>query len=256
MVEFNDLATLLARPFSPQIFCLMKFGCEEHMQSLRTGQLFCRALAYYKQVEGDPLPFQDPNEGLQAVYQADHFRMVLKAGEDPPFTVSKETGLVGQVLISSNIMKPTFCLHAVYSAEWDGRIFCEDEIAEAKAALSVDPSMEEKFGKYVWLIRDAVEFRSRLKRACARLNVGCDGRLVRYIAAERVHGAIPAGLSSFVKFDTFKNEREYRLVFHAEVDINEPFILDVGSLEDISVVMPCSDFRRGWEIRLAEATNS
>lgn len=79
-----------------KLLALLKVGREEHMRGLREGKLFCRRLSFYSEIEGEPLPHQDPDEGLLGVYQSERINISLQlANESEPLTINSDTGLIG-----------------------------------------------------------------------------------------------------------------------------------------------------------------
>jgi hypothetical protein len=160
----------------PTIFVLLKVGHGEHMHGLRDGRLFCRRLSFYSQIEGKPLPHQDAHEGLQAVYQSDRIEIIYGDPNNNLIVINSNNGLIGQVIVTRNFDEPVFCLHAIHTGDWTGRILGEDKLSEFKASLRVPDSMN-KFGTHVWLITNLAEFAKRLGRACVAQNIDARGNL-------------------------------------------------------------------------------
>lgn len=52
----------------------------------------------------------------------------------------------------------------------------------------------------------------------------------------------------FIKQSSHKHEIEYRVVFRSHQVLDDPFVLDIGSIRDIVQVMPLDDFRRKWKL--------
>lgn len=252
MADYQDIGKLLQAPFKPRLYCLLKVGREEHLQLLRRGRLFCRPLSFYKKVEGEPLPFQDTHEGLLGIFQAERTEWRFTPRSGPPIIINSDTGLIGEVYVSADYANPVFCLHAIHAGQWSDRTFGQDELDAFKAYVQIPDSMS-KFGTHVWVITSGEEFARRLSEACARLNIVYSRGLVRYVDPKQVHGTIPKGLSAFVKRRLFEDEREYRFFFGSKGHpLPDPFILDIGSLEDISQVMSFEDFRKSWAISFPE----
>ncbi|HEY0480033.1 MAG TPA: hypothetical protein VGD37_21080 [Kofleriaceae bacterium] len=238
----------LSLPPVVNLLVLLKAGREDHMNALRDGKLFCRRLSYYSEFEGDPAPHQDAHEGLACVYQSDRIKVTFTPADGgKPIALSARNGLVGPVFVSVRHENPVFCLHAVHTGDWTHRTFGDDELAAFKASLQVPASMD-KFGSHVWVITNGLEFNRRLRAACAAQKIRCRGKLVRYVDPRRIHGTVPRGARGFVKLDSFAEEREYRFSFEAARELGDPFVLDVGSLHDVSEVTTLAAFRSGWSI--------
>jgi hypothetical protein len=235
-----------------KLLALLKVGREEHMRELREGKLFCRRLSFYSEIEGALLPHQDPDEGLLGVYQSERINISFQPNEEvDPIMINSDAGLIGEVKVSGNYNDPVFCLHAVHTGDWTHRTFGENELEAFRAALQVPASMD-KFGSHVWLITHEEAFLARLRSACAAQGIGFRRGRVRYIDQHSVHGAVPQSLRGFVKLDSFKEEREYRIYFHSARELPDPFILDIGPLHDISHVTTLAEFRQGWQIKFPE----
>lgn len=73
---------------------------------------------------------------------------------------------------------------------------------------------------------------------------------MHYVDAHAMHGTIPDELVGFVKLDKFTAEREFRYIFHAKERMEDVFVLNVGSLRDISVIVPIEEFRKEFRIEL------
>lgn len=231
---------------------MVKFGDEENLKKLAEGKIYCRHLAYYKAEENRGKVFYDQHEGLAGFYQAKNISIQFMPKGLPPVVLSSETGLVGQIPVSLNLKNPAFCLHAIHTGEWTNRKFTENELDEVKAFLQIPQKMEDGYKKkHVWVIANGKEFNARLGKACKSKNIGLNGDLVRYIDVG-FHGTIPKKLSGFVKTNDFSHEREYRYVFDTNYDLPDPFILDVGSLKDISMVVPFEEFKNNWSIQFSE----
>jgi hypothetical protein len=241
----------LLQPLETKLLCLIKFGEERNLKLLAEGKIYCRHLEYYKAEENRGKVFYDQHEGLAGFYQAKNISIHFTPKNQPPVIINADNGLVGQVPVSLNLKKPAFCMYAIHTGEWTNRKFTEQEMEDFKSYLQVTTKMENGYkNKHVWVITSGIEFNERLGKACKAKNIGLRGDLVRYVDAA-FHGTVPRQISGFVKTNEFSHEREYRYVFDAP-DLPDPFILDVGSLKDISTIVPVEDFKNSWSIQFEE----
>jgi len=51
-----------------------------------------------------------------------------------------------------------------------------------------------------------------------------------------------------VKDTQFIEEREYRYIFHSKGNLPNPYIFEIESLEDISRIIPISQFLKSYHI--------
>lgn len=232
----------------PKIFGYAKVGREEHLQLLRQGRLFCRRHSYYRTVEAGkaPAPFQDVNDGIGAVLDAQQVVVQFTRSDGSTVTIDAVSGLVGGVLVSFDYENPIFCMHAIYAAEWGLPVGAEGTEA-FQAALQI-PSSMDNFGTHIWIITNGTEFFRRLHAACDARSLQIEHRLVRYIDDERVYGMLPESLQPYVKLRSFEQERECRILLGAQEELPDPFVFDIGPLDDISVVVPLREFRAGWSL--------
>lgn len=241
-----DPAKQLKRQVETRILCLLKVGKRRHMEQLADGVLYCRKLSYYTKIEGNRQVWQDSHEGLAGIYQSNRIKIRLQPRSGSEIILSTETGLTGQIVVAANLDFHVFCLHAIHTAEWT-REFGEDELEDFKKFLSVPERMAE-FGDHVWIITDPSKFRSQLTAACKAKNITIGHGLVQYLDPANSHGNVPRDLVGFVKMTEFSPEREFRFTFQSADPLDDPLLLDLGSLRDASMVVSLEDFRKGFQI--------
>lgn len=248
----SETLTNLRRIAPTKILCLFKVKEEkEHLDLLVKGKLYCRHLTYYKRLEGDDQARQDEHEGLASVYHSDrvNIRLTDKAGNR--CELSEENGWTGEVIVSADLDHPAFCLSAIHTGEWTNRTFTEAELDDFKSFLRVPDAMNT-FGSHVWVIKNGDEFASRVEKACQATGIRNKNGLIWYVDAADAHGKIPRELVGFVKLKKFAWQHEYRYVFLSNTALPDPFILDVGSLADITEVVTLGDFKAGMRIEFAD----
>jgi hypothetical protein len=247
MSHFEDLATTLLPKPNVKLLCLTKIGLREHLLGLQQGHLRCRHLSFYKRIEGSPLHFQDPDEGLLGIYQAGLVELSFTPPDHAPIVMNSGNGLLGQVIITTDLDNPIFCMHAIHTGDWTHRTFGAEELAAFKESLQI-PAEMDRFGTHILVITNGLEFLRRVRRACVSQQIRLSCGLVRYVEPSRVHGPVPKHLSTFTKRTCFKHEREYRFQLTRLLGFPDPFALEVGPLEDISIVAPLNEFRQQWRV--------
>lgn len=243
------MSDFVQKPLETKLLCLLKVGSKEHIESLANGKIFCRHLKFYKDPSHKDKSFYDPHEGLAGIFQPE--LSCLEIGiENEKNTITQGSGLISPVLISKNLNIPAFCLHAIHTGDWTNRKFNEDEIEVFKTYLQIPDEMT-KFENYVMVITNAEEFFVRLKTACNKESIRILGRgLVKYADLAKVHGKIPEEFIGFIKQSKHSPEREYRFTFGGNKELPDPFDqLNIGSLKDITLVMPLKEFMSDWSIQ-------
>jgi hypothetical protein len=204
-------------PHTPEnVFALVKFGAREHMESLHgTGQLYMRTLASFLSIEDKALR-GDPTEGLAAFFQPG--RIQLQIGDH----VVAPGDIVGPVHMSYQM---TRALH-VYSMF----ALTEREVASVlKGGQAIDPRCLE-FGDTALVVTNVSEFFRRVSRAAEEAGVSHARSLIHYLDRRTHHGQF----SPFNKMQEYSWQSEYRIVVAPSE--NEIFYLELGSLEDISIL--------------------
>ena len=221
---------------------IVKFGSKENLEKLQKGQIYCRNLEFYKSIEHKDKPFFDNNEGLSAIYQNDQISIKIGPVDGKEIILNKDKGLVGAVKMGYNFSSPVFCTFAINSGDWNCAISDNnyDDFIE-----SIRPKDElTKFGEYACVFMNGAEFNKRLSKACKDSSVSVEHGYVHYVNFKEVSGRIPEEYIGFVKDISFKDESEYRYMFFGN-ELNDPFLLNVGDLSDITQIISYEDFIKG-----------
>lgn len=238
--KFSDLKEWSLKKLDTRVLCLIKVGLKEHIESLADGKIYCRHLKFYKDPQFKDEPFYDIHEGLSAVYQSSKVNLTFG---DKKLDLDAKS----QLVISHNHDFPAFCLHAMHTGHWTHRKFKEHEIRKMKEFLQI-PSSMDKFQGHVMTIINFNVFIDRLRDACIKKGIGFDAGLVKYVDTKKVHGTVDKSKIGFIKQKSHAHEREYRVVFRANGVLDDPFVLDIGSLRDIVQIMTLEEFRKKWKL--------
>lgn len=195
----------------------------EYAKDTQAGRLYMNNLSYFRKLEEDGIG--DDQEGLIA---------------------SGQTGIV-------YCREEKLCGIKNLKVYMDGPVFCAMSIPLRKDADGVakfkipkqllHEFMREKDAKYVLLVIDKEKFQNRIEAAVdAQELYGCYG-MVHYTDDESPVDLFHAALRKRTKY---AYQHEWRLVLARSVE--EAFILDIGSIEDISFCLPISSSESDIEI--------
>lgn len=217
------------------ISLFLKFGHKKHLEELRRGVLYMNSLGYFQKLESDEAKRSDSNEGLRGVYQQDKIKVIITVnGQDHELT-----DMAAPVLITSSALSDihAFCLFALTPGEYE----VEDEVYDGNKLKIRFDSAHEKFGGHVLFTTNASEFQARIRAALEKAQRYARLGLVQYVDETTFHGSIPEDKIGFYKLDTFKTQREYRILVFNSNKPNEPISIEVGDLSDITEIVSWSD---------------
>lgn len=202
------------------IYLFVRFDKKEYLDELRrTGRLRMRRLAAFQQME-DQVGRGDRDDGLSAIYQPDQVK--VRWGD------IELTDVVGPIKVAHNdtALHHVFCVHAVTS----DRITAVLEHGEPM----ISPQ-NFGLGDYALVFTDHSEFIRRIAVAAEQLRLSWTAGLVKYVDPNTHNGSVDA----LTKFDSYSYQCEWRLILPPSGD--EIFWFSVGSLEDITMVVPVSE---------------
>lgn len=202
------------------IYLFVRFDKKEYLDELRrTGRLRMRRLAAFQQME-DHVGRGDRNDGLCAIYQPDQVKIRWGGIE--------LDGMVGpiKVRLNNTALHHVFCVHAVTS----------DRIsAVLEGGEPVISPRNFGLGDYALVFTDYREFVRRIAVEAEQRRLSWTAGLVKYVDPNTHNGPIDA----LTKFDSYSYQCEWRLILPPSGD--EIFWFSVGSLEDITEVVPVSE---------------
>ncbi|EPJ3672957.1 hypothetical protein NPI23_003884, partial [Acinetobacter baumannii] len=95
------------------------------------------------------------------------------------------------------------------------------------------------------------EFFERFAKTVKKLGYKMKRDLVEYVDFNNsVH--VPRDKIGFVKSDQFSHQKEYRLMIDDGRNVDEHIDLEIGSLADITYLIPTEDFNKSLEIKVKE----
>jgi hypothetical protein len=216
----------------------------EHAEQLRNGLIYMNKLktfSGYRDSEG--LLRSDPFEGVVAIFQPDKVKLEFQGRQIDTKDIS------GPILMHDNALmeKYAFCMYSINSKNWQQ--IREDEVEDFQKDMKVHEQVYG-LGSYAVLFINSQEFKQRLESALH--TKGYDYRLgfVEYYDELKVTGFLEQAKWGFHKRADFRILNEYRLLIDTPISsLDDLFLLDVGSLRDISIVVPSSDINGSLKIQ-------
>lgn len=219
-------------------FTLAKIGKIEHLELLRRGQVHFKRLSFYKSLEGKDKPYHDPNESVHTIYPVDNIKVEIDMGGGRTAIFDRSTGLQS-VVASSHFNPLVSCFYSVHIADDEMRS-CDNDLEKINDIIRPDKALS-KYGNHILVIHNVMQFQDRLKKAVENRKLVLDQSFIRYVDPVENVGVIDENMLGFVKLKSFANERELRMRI-VNNHSNESYNLDVGSLEDISDILPFEQF--------------
>lgn len=185
----------------------------------------------------------DQLEGVSSHYLGNHdIKLSMKYGEE-------EVDITDFVSLhwheSSILNKNVFCMFAP-NADKDA----EFTIEEMTKLISMDEDAE-KLGQFMVVITDAEEFFIRFRRAAERLGYAVKGGLIEYRDFSN-----PISLKDeeigFVKRIEYSHQQEYRLMVNTGKNIDEHVDMEIGPLDDITILIATKDFNKKFKIESSD----
>ena len=216
------------------VFLLAKiFENQKYMQDFCNGKLYMNSLAYFKDIEIiNDKPRYDSYEGIRCYWQPQQCILELNG--------HKFNNLIAPITLysHSNNYKNVFCMWSI-SSENDilrGNIYIDEE--------------NKKFGEYLVVITSPKIFLERITSALQNSGLSAQVGLVEYYD-EKTHLSFEENKEVFHKVSNFSYQQEYRIAVNTNID-NKPYILNIGNLEDISIILTIDEFNQNIALKSLE----
>ncbi len=212
-----------------RLYTLVKFGAREHMEALhRTGRLYMRTLRYFLGIEDQGVR-GDQREGVALMYQPE--RIQVQIGD----LKIDSADMTAPVLVS-------------YNSRLDVHVYSMFAVTEkvVDAMFNGEKPVDERclaFGEYAVVLTHTAEFLERVMKAAAKAGVSIARSLVHYLDPATHHGKV----SPFNKMREYSWQSEFRIVVEPSDD--DVFYLDLGSLEDISILARADEVNTCLQVR-------
>lgn len=205
---------------------LVKVGKLVHLEELRKGKMFMRPLSFHRENEK-----KHPSSGVGDADEGLMMR-VTKDMDLQLFVDGVAIEGVSMVQTFTNCSNPVFCCAtANYELTEDQKVRVHFK-NEYLSDFCLDNSVE-----YGFLLINQEVFLHRVALACKRQGIRFAAREVIYTDTQEprlqeVDGQLVS--PAFFKRTRFSHQNEFRLLFSNHV--TDSFILDIGSIEDISEI--------------------
>ena len=204
---------------------LVKFGKEEHLKMLREGKLYLNPWSYFKTC-GKHGERTDEKEGTHLWINPSKARILI-AGR----TLSRENGALNGAMSFVDRKTKIFCAAAL----WNGDEIETDEVFDHRI---------KDLGDSFLAIVNIKNFFEKLKHALQKKYADgiierSDARRVSYFDEMSYNGVV----GPFGKSLKYAHQREWRLVIQTAQESDNPFELDIGSIERISMLSKTKDFK-------------
>lgn len=234
---------------SRTIFFFVKvFDKKEYAEDFIKGNLFSNRLSFFrKHEENESANRGDKHEGVVSWHQPDQIRLEING--------RVITDLAGPVMTQMNRHDHlnVFCIYAAHSGEFD-RI-SEETIDAFKKQIAI-PEDCEKLGEYAVIVTNVTKFIERIK-AAARFNTySFNAGLVEYYNPTSFNGSFSEVESIFRKRDEYRHQKEYRFAFDTGTVGEDPLVLNIGDINDITMQCKVSDINRYLEVKLPSDQNA
>lgn len=203
-----------------EVVGFIKIGKGAHINELhKKGTIFCNNVKYFRELEDTEAQFRgDKFDGSSQNIIITSLELFKNNGETIPFSFQKGRLNIYDNRILSNHL---FCLYTIKSEVIENGLFFD------KRNIGL--------GDQALIITDTNEFKKRIDVKMKNLGVKYAFDFVNYYDSE----IDQTELSVFDKRNIFYFQRELRFYFLGQP--NKTFVFNIGSIEDISVVVDTQD---------------
>lgn len=219
------------------VYFFIKFLNEErYVDGFLDGHVYMNRLSYYKKIErnDEDANRADKHEGAFAWLQPGVGSLTIN-GQDITGDLAGPIEMYDDSLNHINV----FCLYAAHSGNLDSNMLA-DNIEVFKQQIKV-PEDCLKLGKHAVFITDPPKFLQRMKSAAESQGYQIGRGLVKYYDPETFHGNFPNGHAIFNKQIQYQYQREYRFGVDTGHPGDDPIILEVGDIRDITLHLNTAD---------------
>ena len=202
---------------------LIKFQDKEKIEFFRKGNIYFKSLEYYRNKEKE-----EGDDVVGDMYEA-------MANVTDGYILIPEKGVF---CLSKELLETKFSNHYA---------FCMFKMDNANERFTFSNEQKDKistFGDYALLITDYKEFLMRVLKTLVKENIeGYIDNIIYYDESiDSIDYWLPIiqhGLEkiAFSKRKKYSYQQEFRLLIKPPVTKEDYFVLDIGSIEDISVIL-------------------
>ena len=201
-------------------YLLKIFENEQYQNDFMNGKLYMNTLKFFKKNESLDIARSDKLETIK-----EHKQQIADFIEFANLSFLKDKGEITGGTITEISKKFDYCSILCFYSLWKNT---EDE------QIVID-ERNKRFGEYCIVITDIKEFLNRVVRATDKNKFVCHHMKVNYIN-KNLEYKIKEKEVPFTKFDNFNYQREFRVAINTKRNMNQHYILEVGSLKDIAFI--------------------
>lgn len=228
---------------SKTIFFFVKiFDDKNYALDFMNGKMFSNRLSYFRNLEESQSANRgDKNEGLVSLFQPEQVNVEING--------RLLTDLAGPISIKMNWHDNlnVFCIYAAHSGDFES--LNTENFNEFKKQLEI-PEECLKLGKYAVIITSVSKFIERVQLATDKYDFGLQADLVEYYDPVTFHGSFNENEAVFKKRDEYSHQKEYRFAFDCGVTGEDPLVVEIGDISDITMLCDASDVNVKLEMKL------
>lgn len=228
---------------SKTVFFLVKiFDEKKHALDFMQGKMFVNRLSYFRRLDEDQKANRgDKHEGVVSWVQPENANLTING--------RLITDLAGPISIQMNWHDHlnVYCMYAGHSGEFES--ITKENLSDFKKHLEM-PEDCLKLGKYAVVVTQYTTFINRVSDAVRSNNYGINAQLVEYYDPDTFTGSFSEFDAVFKKRNEFSHQKEFRFAFDTGVSGNDPLILDIGNISDITTLCNVEELNKLLSIEI------
>jgi len=224
------------------------FDNDKYASDFVSGKLYANRLSYFRKLDETSSSNRgDKHEAIVGWHQSNQVLVTLN---DIPLT-----DIVGPMSVQMNWHGNLnlFCIYAAHTGSYEA--VSSDNLQDFKQQMKI-PDDCLKLGQYAVLVTSVSQFIDRVKAAVVKMNYELKAGLVTYYDPESFSGAISEEESAFRKRDEYQHQREYRFCIDTGTVGDDPIVLDIGDIGDITLRCSTAEVNGLLQINLPDPENA
>lgn len=233
---------------------LIKFGSEENLKKLQSGELYMKNLQYYVDLEKN----NSDDDVVGDMYDG---QMVLQDVEISMFTVDTHEYIANisasEVSMNLGYLKnPVFCMFM-----FDFRNHVDEDLHNDILTVGYKFTDEQlkrlpSFGSHALIVKNGNEFVKRIKEGLLANNIGYSRDFVQYYGFNNLEHLTQVQIDNsriaFWKREKYMYQQEYRFLAHTEVD--DHLSINIRDISDITQIITTEQllntyFKIGFQVK-------
>lgn len=230
------------------------FSCEKYRNEFLDGKLYMNTIEYFKKYEEVVNSnIADKNEALMAWLQPNDVKVKLQLGETEYELSSKDFAAPLTISVSAHNKCNVFCLTYFHSHNIDvDSPFDTVTFNKLQSYFTLGEGVEE-LGEFAVMINPTVF----LKRVKENIEILVENKQVHASAFkpvtyyDEVNSSLALNVQSdavFHKQSKYSHQSEFRVCIFRDNELNEPFVLDIGDVRDITEIIDTKDLNKYFQL--------